>query len=93
MVFAFLAGLLVYVVIKVFVRALYTVKPNERAVLTSFGRAVRLADQWVENDSLNEDERERYRFPQLRVIGPAGPTSSGLGKRCTRSTWPRSRST
>lgn len=73
MVFAFLAGLLVYVVIKVFVRALYTVKPNERAVLTSFGRAVRLADQWVENDSLNEDERERYRFPQLRVIGPGGP--------------------
>jgi len=70
---AFLAGLVVYIVVKVFVRALYTVKPNERAVLTSFGRAVRLGDQWVTDDSLNEDERERYRFPQLRVIGPGGP--------------------
>lgn len=70
---AFLAGLVVYILVKVFARALYTVKPNERAVLTSFGRAVRLGDQWVTDDSLNEDERARYRFPQLRVIGPGGP--------------------
>ena len=71
---AFLLGLLVYILFKVFIRALYTVKPNERAVLTSFGRAVRLGEeQWVTDDSLNEDERERYRFPQLRVIGPGGP--------------------
>ena len=70
---AFVAGLLAFIVFKVFVRALYTVKPNERAVLTSFGRAVRLGDRNVVDDSLNEDERERYRFPQLRVIGPGGP--------------------
>jgi len=71
---AFLLGLLIFIVVKVFIRALYTVKPNERAVLTSFGRAVRLGDeQWVASDSLNEDERERYRFPQLQVVGPGGP--------------------
>ncbi|NBC49598.1 MAG: SPFH domain-containing protein [Gammaproteobacteria bacterium] len=70
---AFLLGLLVYIGFKVIVRALYTVKPNERAVLTSFGRAIRLGDQMVADDSLNDDERERYQFPQLRVIGPGGP--------------------
>ncbi|MBK5932234.1 SPFH domain-containing protein [Halochromatium salexigens] len=70
---AFLFGLFVYIAFKVFIRALYTVKPNERAVLTSFGRAVRLGDQWVTDEHLNEDERARYHFPQLRVIGPGGP--------------------
>ena len=71
--FAFVAGLFLFIVFKVVVRALYTVKPNERAVLTSFGRAVRLGDQMVSDDSLNEEERARYRFPMLRTIGPGGP--------------------
>ena len=71
--FAFIFGLILFIVFKVFVRALYTVKPNERAVLTSFGRAVRLGDQMVSDDSLNDEERARYRFPVLRTIGPGGP--------------------
>ena len=71
--FAFLLGLLAYIAFRVVIRALYTVKPNERAVLTSFGRAVRLDEQMVSDESLNEDERERYRFPRLRVVGPGGP--------------------
>ncbi|MFP4602357.1 MAG: SPFH domain-containing protein [Halochromatium sp.] len=70
---AFLLGLCVYIAFKVVIRALYIVKPNERAVLASFGRAVRLGDQWVVDAHLDEDERERYRFPQLRMIGPGGP--------------------
>jgi regulator of protease activity HflC (stomatin/prohibitin superfamily) len=71
--FAFIAGLLLFIIFKVVIRALYTVKPNERAVLTSFGRAVRLGDQVVSDDSLNDEERARYRFPVLRTIGPGGP--------------------
>ncbi len=70
---AFLLGLFLYIAFKVVIRALYTVKPNERAVLTSFGRAVRLGERWVADEQLSEEERERYRFPQLRVIGPGGP--------------------
>ncbi|MGB5834789.1 MAG: SPFH domain-containing protein [Thiohalocapsa sp.] len=70
---AFLAGLALYLVFKVFVRAFYTVKPNERAVLTSFGRAQRLDDHMVEDASLNADEQARYQYPLVRTIGPGGP--------------------
>lgn len=52
----------------------YTVGPSERAVLTSFGRARRLGTQTTLEDpvaeSLRPDERERYAYPQVRVIGP-----------------------
>ncbi len=54
----------------------FTVNPNERAVKTSFGRASRLQTTTLDNpmaDSLREDERERYKYPQLRVIQPGGP--------------------
>lgn len=70
---AFLLGLLVFLVYAVFVRAFYTVKPDERAIITSFGRAQRLGKAMVEDASLNEEERQRYRFPRLRTIGPGGP--------------------
>ncbi len=54
------------------------VQQNERAVKTVFGKAQRLGNMVTLNDkdffdSLNEDERERYIFPQLRVIKPGGP--------------------
>ncbi|MBK5965015.1 band 7 protein [Thiocystis minor] len=70
---AFLLGLLSFVVYKMFLRAFYTVRPDERAVITSFGRAQRLGDLLVTDDSLNEEEMERYRVPRLRTIGPGGP--------------------
>ncbi|WPL19803.1 SPFH domain / Band 7 family protein [Thiorhodovibrio winogradskyi] len=70
---AFILGLLVYMGFRVFAGALYTVKPNERAVLTSFGRAQRIGDSLVTDDSLNDEERQRYQFPVLRTIGPGGP--------------------
>ncbi len=52
---------------------LYTVGPNERAVLTTFGRAQRLGASTLEDpmaQNLRHDERERYAYPQVRVIGP-----------------------
>jgi regulator of protease activity HflC (stomatin/prohibitin superfamily) len=77
-----LIGIVVGFVVWFFVRYLlggfYTVNQNERAVKTSFGRAQRLAgDRTTLDDpiaeSLREDERERYVYPQVRVIGPGGP--------------------
>lgn len=71
--FAFFFGIALYLGYKSFARGIYIVKPNERAVLTSFGRAQRLDDRLVEDPSLNKDERERYRYPLIRTIGPGGP--------------------
>ena len=55
----------------------YTVGPDERAVKTVFGRAERLGEMSTLEDPiadhLNDEERERYRYPQVRVIAPGGP--------------------
>jgi regulator of protease activity HflC (stomatin/prohibitin superfamily) len=52
----------------------YTIGPNERAVLCTFGRAQRLGELTTLSDPLaahlGSDERERYNYPQVRVIGP-----------------------
>jgi regulator of protease activity HflC (stomatin/prohibitin superfamily) len=69
-VLAFLAGLILYFGVLVVSRAWFVVKPNERAVLVTLGRAQRLGDQFVDDPSLNEDERKRYRYPLLRILGP-----------------------
>lgn len=56
---------------------LYTVNQNERAVKTIFGRADRVPDMTTLSDPiaecLNEDEKMRYVYPQVRVIPPGGP--------------------
>jgi regulator of protease activity HflC (stomatin/prohibitin superfamily) len=55
----------------------YTVNQNERAVKTSFGRAERVGTASTLEDPIAEfllpEERERYSFPQVRVIPPGGP--------------------
>jgi regulator of protease activity HflC (stomatin/prohibitin superfamily) len=71
--FAFIAGLIVYAVAKCGLRGFYTVKPDERAVKTSFGRAERLPGGALEDPTLSPEERQRYRHPQVRVIPPGGP--------------------
>ncbi len=52
----------------------YTIGPNERAVLCTFGRAQRLGNQTTLDDpigeSLGAEERNRYVYPQVRVVGP-----------------------
>src|SRR5215472_3665266 len=56
---------------------LYTVNQNERAVKTSFGRAERVGQATTLQDpiaeSLSEEEKPRYNYPQVRVIPPGGP--------------------
>ena len=53
---------------------IYTIGPNERAVVSTFGRAQRVSDATTLMDpiaeSLRADERDRYAYPQVRVVGP-----------------------
>jgi regulator of protease activity HflC (stomatin/prohibitin superfamily) len=72
-----LFGFLAWFVLRYVLLGLYTVDQNERAVKSSFGRAQRVPGLTTLDsplgDLLREDERERYAFPQLRVILPGGP--------------------
>ena len=71
---AFVLGLALYVLLKVVIGGFYTVRPDERAVKTSFGRAERMPGNVPCDDpGLSEAERERYRYPAVRVIPPGGP--------------------
>ena len=73
MVFGFAAWFLVRIVIG----GLYSVDQNERAVKLSFGRAQRIEGKTTLDDPIAEyllpEERERYTYPQLKVIQPGGP--------------------
>jgi regulator of protease activity HflC (stomatin/prohibitin superfamily) len=55
----------------------YTVDQNERAVKTIFGRAERLEGATTAADPISQhlrpEEKERYVYPQVRVIPPGGP--------------------
>ncbi len=68
---AFLLGLGLYLFFRIGISAFYTVRPDERAVVTSFGRVARL--DGGADPTLTEEERERYSYPQIRVIPPGGP--------------------
>ena len=56
----------------------FTVEQNERAVKSSFGRAHRIEGATTLEDPVSEallpEERERYSYPQVRVIPPGGRT-------------------
>ena len=72
-----IAGVFAWFVVRCIIGGFYIVNQSERATKTSFGRAERLGDRTTLDDpiaeSLDQDERERYRFPQVRVIPPGGP--------------------
>ncbi len=74
---ACLFGFVAWFLVRYLVAGLYTVDQNERAVKTSFGRAERVGASTTLTDpiseGLTEDERQRYAYPQLRVIPPGGP--------------------
>jgi regulator of protease activity HflC (stomatin/prohibitin superfamily) len=66
-------GLLLWFIVRYGVLGFYTVGPSERAVMTTFGRAQRLGASTLEDpmaQALRHDERERYAYPQVHVIGP-----------------------
>jgi regulator of protease activity HflC (stomatin/prohibitin superfamily) len=72
-----LLGFVVWFLVRYLATGLYTVNQNERAVKTSFGRGQRVQNLSTLDDpiseSLNDDEKTRYAFPQVRVIPPGGP--------------------
>jgi regulator of protease activity HflC (stomatin/prohibitin superfamily) len=72
-----LVGTGLWFVLRYGLTCLYTVDQNERAVKTSFGRAHRIGQMTTLDDpiseSLNVDQRQRYKFPQVEVIPPGGP--------------------
>src|SRR5215467_5492237 len=72
-----LVGFAAWFVVRFIPSGFFTVDPNERAVKTILGRAQRLGAATTLNaplaDLLRPDERERYVYPQVRVIGPGGP--------------------
>ena len=70
----FLLGLLTYCVFRAGLTGFYTVSPDQRAVVTSFGKAQRLRERLVEKpNEMTSEEEERYEYPQIRVVGPGGP--------------------
>lgn len=70
--FTFIGGLIAYSVVRVIGGCLYTVRPDQRAVVTSFGAAHCLPSSEPDTN-LSSDEQDRYDYPQLEVIGPGGP--------------------
>lgn len=72
-----LFGFVVWFLMRYLVAGIYTVDQNERAVKTSFGRAERLGELTTLDDPisemLNDDQKQRYCYPQVRVIMPGGP--------------------
>lgn len=70
---AFLFGMLVYVSARVLFGCLYTVRPDQRAVVTSFGAVQKLPSIGPSDASLPDEDKNRYLYPQVRVVGPGGP--------------------
>ncbi len=75
--FGCIVGFVIWFLTRYLAGGLYTVDQNERAVKTSFGRADRIEGQTTLSDPISEglrdDERDRYNYPQVRVIPPGGP--------------------
>ncbi len=67
-------GLIVYGLYRALFSGFYTVRPNERAVITSFGRARRLpGEAKVSTTPSSDGGPSRYAYPALQVIKPGGP--------------------
>jgi len=73
----FVLGALLFLIVRVVISGFYVVNQNERAVITSFGRAKRVEGNTDDDTSLSavlsEEQRQRYGFPKLQVIQPGGP--------------------
>lgn len=71
-----ISGFIAWFLVRYLIGGFYTVNQNERAVKTVFGRAERLGKSTLEDpfaEYLRPEERERYAYPQVRVIPPGGP--------------------
>jgi regulator of protease activity HflC (stomatin/prohibitin superfamily) len=75
--FGCVVGFVAWFLVRYLAAGFYTVNQNERAVKTSFGRAERVGTATTLEDpisaTLSAEEKERYAYPQVRVIPPGGP--------------------
>lgn len=72
----FIIGLALWFIMRYVLGGFYTVDQNERAVKTIFGRAERVDQTSLDDpfaEYLRPEERDRYNYPQVRVIPPGGP--------------------
>ncbi len=67
-------GILTWFVIRCLLSGFYSVDQNERAVVTTFGKAPRFGENTTMDDpiaaTLRPDEKERYTYPMLCVTPP-----------------------
>ena len=74
---AFLLGVFIWFLVRCLIGGFFVVNQNERAVKTIFGKAQRIKGKTTITDSvadsLREDEKLRYNYPQVHVIKPGGP--------------------
>jgi regulator of protease activity HflC (stomatin/prohibitin superfamily) len=76
-----IAGIIIgfgaWFVLRYVLTAFFTVDQNERAVKTVFGRAQRVGNAMTADtpigDALEDEHKQRYNYPQVRVIQPGGP--------------------
>ncbi len=72
-----IVGFIGWFILRYILTSLYTVDQNERAVKTIFGRAERVGNATTANsplgETLSEEHKQRYNYPQVRVIPPGGP--------------------
>ena len=71
---AFVCGLFAWFFVRYVLTGFYIIDQNQRAVVTSFGRAHRLGNATTSDlpiaDSLDDEEKQRYAYPQVRVVQP-----------------------
>ena len=71
---ALFLGIGLWFVIRCLGTGFYTVDQNERVIVTTFGRASRMANLTTLNDpvssTLRPDEKERYVYPRAHVVMP-----------------------
>ena len=76
-IFGLVTGVFGFLAVYCLLGGLYTINQNERAVVTNFGRAERIGNKTSLDlpiaQNLRPEEKERYVYPQVRVIGPGGP--------------------
>lgn len=74
MFFSIMSGIIVWFVLRCLFTGLYTVDQNERAVVTTFGRAPRFGKQTTSDDAisaeLSVEEKDRYAYPIVIVTNP-----------------------